>query len=67
MRFVSEANRSVASRRQEEQNESFCSIAYQIPDNYEKVVRSTDILLRFKRNGIRQRNCIEFLLDDART
>ncbi len=38
----------------------------QIPDNYEKVVLSTDTLLRINRNGIRQRNIIDFLLDDER-
>ena len=34
-----------------------------IDDNYEKVVISTDSLIRFNRNGIRQRNIIDFLLD----
>ena len=34
-----------------------------IDDNYEKVVISTDSLTSFNRNGIRQRNIIEFLLD----
>ncbi len=34
-----------------------------IDDNYEKVVISTDSLISFNRNGIRQRNIIEFLLD----
>lgn len=34
-----------------------------IDDNYEKVVISTDSLIDFNRNGIRQRNIIEFLLD----
>ncbi len=34
-----------------------------IDDNYKKVVISTDSLISFNRNGIRQRNIIEFLLD----
>ncbi|WP_320128590.1 ATP-binding protein [uncultured Sphaerochaeta sp.] len=34
-----------------------------IDDNYEKIVISTDSLISFNRNGIRQRNIIEFLLD----
>ncbi|MDY0289170.1 MAG: hypothetical protein RBR15_10135 [Sphaerochaeta sp.] len=34
-----------------------------IKDNYEKIVVSTDSLMSFNRNGIRQRNIIEFLLD----
>jgi len=34
-----------------------------IEDNYEKVVISTDSLISFNRNGIRQQNIIEFLLD----
>ena len=34
-----------------------------IDDNYEKLVISTDSLINFNRNGIRQRNIIEFLLD----
>jgi uncharacterized protein len=34
-----------------------------IDDNYEKLVISTDSLISFNRNGIRQRNIIEFLLD----
>lgn len=34
-----------------------------IEDNYEKIVVSTDSLMSFNRNGIRQRNITEFLLD----
>ena len=34
-----------------------------INDNYEKVVISTDSLINFNRNGIKQRNIIEFLLN----
>lgn len=34
-----------------------------IDDNYEKVVVSTDFLISFNRNGIRQKNIIDFLLD----
>lgn len=34
-----------------------------ISDNYEKLVLSTDTLLRINRGGIRQRNIIDFLLD----
>jgi len=35
-----------------------------IMDNYEKIVISTDSLFSFNRNGIRQRNIIDFLLYD---
>lgn len=35
-----------------------------ISDNYEKLVLSMDALLPINRGGIRQRNIIEFLLDD---
>jgi len=35
-----------------------------IPDNYEKVVLSTDSLLSFNRNGVRQKNIIEYLLKE---
>lgn len=34
-----------------------------IPDNYEKLVLSTDTLLRVNRGGIRQKNIIDFLLE----
>ena len=34
-----------------------------IPDNYEKIVLSTDTLLRINRGGIRQKNIVDFLLD----
>lgn len=34
-----------------------------ISDNYEKLVLSTDTLLRINRGGIRQKNIVEFLLD----
>ena len=34
-----------------------------ISDNYEKLVLSTDTLLRINRNGIRQKNIVDFLLD----
>ena len=33
-----------------------------ISDHYEKVVLSTDSLLSFNRNGIRQKNIMDFLL-----
>ena len=32
-----------------------------IPDNYEKLVLSTDTLLRINRGGIRQKNIVNFL------
>ena len=35
-----------------------------IPDNYEKVVLSTDSLLSFNRNGVRQKNVTEYLLKE---
>ena len=35
-----------------------------ILDNYEKVVLSTDSLLSFNRNGIRQKNITKYLLKD---
>lgn len=35
-----------------------------IADNYEKVVLSTDTLLRINRGGIRQKNIVAFLLDE---
>ena len=35
-----------------------------IPDNYEKTVLSTDSLLRFNRNGVRQKNVTEYLLNE---
>jgi hypothetical protein len=34
-----------------------------IPDNYEKLVLSTDTLLRINRGGIRQKNIMDFLLE----
>lgn len=34
-----------------------------ISDNYEKLVLSTDTLLRINRGGIRQKNIVDFLLD----
>lgn len=34
-----------------------------IADNYEKLVLSTDTLLRVNRGGIRQKNIIDFLLE----
>lgn len=34
-----------------------------IPDNYEKLVLSTDTLLRINRGGIRQKNIVDFLLE----
>jgi predicted AAA+ superfamily ATPase len=34
-----------------------------IDDNYEKIVLSTDSLISFNRNGIKQRNIIDFLLE----
>ena len=34
-----------------------------ISDNYEKLVLSTDTLLRVNRGGIRQKNIIDFLLE----
>ena len=34
-----------------------------IPDNYEKLVLSTDTLLRINRGGIRQKNILDFLLE----
>ena len=34
-----------------------------IADNYEKMVISTDSLIHFNRNGIKQKNIIDFLLD----
>lgn len=33
-----------------------------IPDNYEKIVLSTDSLISFNRSGIRQKNIMEYLL-----
>ena len=33
-----------------------------IADNYEKIVISTDSLISFNRNGIKQKNIIDFLL-----
>ncbi len=35
-----------------------------IKDNYEKLVISTDSLINISRNGIRQQNIIDFLLND---
>ena len=35
-----------------------------ISDNYEKMVLSTDSLMQFNRNGVRQKNIIEYLLDE---
>ena len=35
-----------------------------IADNYEKVVISTDSLLNFNRGGIRQKNILDFLLEE---
>ena len=35
-----------------------------IADNYPKMVLSTDTLLQFNRNGVRQKNIIEFLLNE---
>ena len=35
-----------------------------IPDNYEKLVLSTDTLLRINRGGIRQKNIIDFLVHE---
>ena len=40
----------------------FCPLEA-ISDNYEKLVLSTDTLLRINRGGIRQKNIIDFLLD----
>lgn len=34
-----------------------------ISDNYEKLVISTDSLIRFDRNGIKHKNIIDFLLE----
>ena len=34
-----------------------------ISDNYEKLVLSTDTLLRINRGGIRQKNIVDFLLE----
>lgn len=34
-----------------------------ISDNYEKIVISTDSLIHFNRNGIKQKNIIDFLLE----
>ena len=34
-----------------------------IPDNYEKLVLSTDTLLKVNRGGIRQKNIVDFLLE----
>ncbi len=34
-----------------------------IADNYEKIVLSTDSLIHFNRNGIKQKNIVDFLLD----
>ena len=34
-----------------------------LPDNYEKLVLSTDTLLRINRGGIRQKNIMDFLLE----
>lgn len=36
-----------------------------IDDNYEKMIISTDSLVSFNRNGIRQRNIMEFLLGSS--
>lgn len=33
-----------------------------IADHYEKVVLSTDSLMNFNRNGIRQKNIVDFLI-----
>lgn len=33
-----------------------------VPDHYEKVVLSTDSLMSFNRNGVRQKNIMDFLL-----
>ena len=35
----------------------------EIQDNYEKVVISTDTLLRINRGGIKQKNIIDFLME----
>jgi predicted AAA+ superfamily ATPase len=34
-----------------------------IDDKYEKIVLSTDSLISFNRNGIKQKNIIDFLLE----
>ena len=36
-----------------------------IPDNYEKLVLSTDTLLKVNRGGIRQKNIVDFLLETS--
>ena len=35
-----------------------------ISDNYEKIVLSTDFLMSFNRNGVRQKNIIDYLLQE---